>query len=169
MGNNTVHFSFNRKDRAIAQSVNSAVKLKGESIQADPQLLFKRFVIVAKGMLEDPVACSFPPAIFETPFHLRAANEASFAETIWHLGGCQFSGTLRNAKYVLDGGSLLQGIPWPRRASFEAICKIYTEYVIKIYLNAVVVFHGFNDGPRAKYNTHIRRYGGYVDPGVRLN
>ena len=113
--------------------------------------------------------CSFPPAIFESPFLLRAAGKASFAEAIWNLGGCESSGTLRNVKYVLDGGSLLQRIPWQRRVSIHAICKIYTDHVIKKDVCAVVVFDGYNDCPSTKYNTHIRRYGGYVGPEVRFN
>ena len=67
---NCVNFSLMRKDQAIAQSVNSAVKFRGESIQVDPPLLFQRLVTSAKGMYEDPSfvfqyeLCSFPPAIF---------------------------------------------------------------------------------------------------------
>ena len=172
---NPADFTFKKKDQAVAQSTKSTVKMQGESIQVDPQLLFQRLVAAARGMFEDPSVifqyelCSYPSAIFESSVLLRAAKKASLGEAMWNLGECGFDGTLGNVKYVLDGGSLLQRVPWPRGASFDAICKIYTDYVRKKYLDVTVVFDGYEEGPSTKDNTHIRRYGGRVGPEVRFN
>ena len=172
---NPADFTFKKKDQAVAQSTKSTVKMQGESIQVDPQPLFQRLVAAARGMFEDPSVifeyelCSYPSAIFESSVLLRAANKASLGEAMWNLGECGFDGTLGNVKYVLDGGSLLQRVPWPRGASFDAICKIYTDYVRKKYLDVTVVFDGYEEGPSTKDNTHIRRYGGRVGPEVRFN
>ena len=172
---NPVDFIFKKKDQAVAQSTKSTVKIQGESIQVDPQLLFQRLVAAARGMFEDPSVifeyelCSFPSAIFESSVLLRAANKASLGEAIWNLGECGFDGTLGNVKYVIDGGSLLQRVPWPRGASFDTICKIYTDYVTKKYLDVTVVFDGYEEGPSTKDNTHIHRYGGRVGAEVRFN
>ena len=59
---------------------------------------------------------------------------------------------------LLDGGSLLQRLPWPRRASFSEICKLYTDYVTKKYANSVTVFDGYEIGPSTKDNTRLRKF-----------
>ena len=46
-------------------------------------------------------------------------------------------------QYVLDGGALLQRIPWGKGATFKQICSVYTEYVTRKYGNAIVVFDGY--------------------------
>ena len=46
------------------------VKVDGESIQVDTQLLFQWLIIAAKTDLESALAyelCTFPKAVFETP------------------------------------------------------------------------------------------------------
>eukprot|EP00112_Aurelia_sp_Birch-Aquarium-sp1_P015562 Seg3462.1 transcript_id=Seg3462.1/GoldUCD/mRNA.D3Y31 product="hypothetical protein" protein_id=Seg3462.1/GoldUCD/D3Y31 len=50
---NPFDFTFKKKDQAFAQSTKSTVKVQGESIQVDPQLLFQRLVAAARGMFED--------------------------------------------------------------------------------------------------------------------
>jgi len=45
----------------------------------------------------------------------------------------------RDIKYVLDGGSLLQRIPWARGATYKEICAVYMDYVVKKYGEAIVV------------------------------
>ena len=44
---------------------------------------------------------------------------------------------------MLDGGALLQRIPWEKGAIFKEICTTYTEYVTRKYGNAIVVFDGY--------------------------
>ena len=38
---------------------------------------------------------------------------------------------------MLDGGALLQRIPWEKGATFKEICITYTEYVTRKYGNAI--------------------------------
>ena len=45
-------------------------------------------------------------------------------------------------KFVLDGGALLQQIPWEKRISWAWICERYLGYVVKKYSDATVVFDG---------------------------
>ena len=45
-------FTFKRKDQAVTLATKNAVKVDGESIQVDTQLLFQRLVIAAKTDLE---------------------------------------------------------------------------------------------------------------------
>ena len=46
------------------------------------------------------------------------------------------------ATMVLDGGALLQHIPWKKGATYSEILSMYTEYVIKKYGQAIIVFDG---------------------------
>ena len=34
-----------------------------------------------------------------------------------------------SGNFVVDGGALLQRLPWPRGKSFEDLCKMYVDYV----------------------------------------
>ena len=72
---------------------------------------------------DDPVGifkyelCSYPSVLFESSILLRAANKPPLADAIWALGECSANDHLLNGTeiYVLDGGSLLQRLPWPKR------------------------------------------------------
>ena len=48
----------------------------------------------------------------------------------------------RTVTDVLDGGSLLQRIPWKKGDTFEDIASMYMKHVSKNFLNPVVVFDG---------------------------
>lgn len=69
-------------------------------------------------------------------------------------------------QYILDGGALLQLIPWPRGATFAAIIRSYVQFVQHRFQNATVVFDGYNSGPSTKDVTHIRRAKGKCSPEV---
>ena len=47
--------------------------------------------------------------------------------------------------HVIDGGLLLQRIPWKRDDTFNYIAKGYVEYIQKKFTNPIVVF----DAPKA--------------------
>ena len=51
----------------------------------------------------------------------------------------------RELQYVLDGGALLQRIPWEKGADISEICAVHTEYVTRKYGNATVVFDGYQE------------------------
>ena len=60
---------------------------------------------------------------------------------------------------IVDGGGLLQRLPWRRGDLFENICQMYVDYVMRKYSRATVVFDGYVDGPSIKDVTHNRRTG----------
>ena len=57
---------------------------------------------------------------------------------------------------IVDGGALLQRLPWRRGDLFETICQMYVDYVMRKYSQATVVFDGYVDGPSIKDVTHKR-------------
>ena len=61
-----------------------------------------------------------------------------------------------DSRYVLDGGALVQRIPWIRGSTYGCIVNQYTEYVTHKYRDAVVVFDGY-DNANTKDMTHQRR------------
>ena len=66
---------------------------------------------------------------------------------------------------MLDGGALLQWIPWARGTTYKEICHVYRGYVSKKYGEAVVVFDGY-EGKSMKDMTHQRRTKGQAGETV---
>ena len=52
--------------------------------------------------------------------------------------------------HVLDGGSLLQKIPWEKDTTFENIATLYVKHVSKHFQNAVVVLTVTHHAPIRK-------------------
>ena len=49
---------------------------------------------------------------------------------------------------------MLHKFPWPKNSTYAEICRLYAQYVVNTYSNAVVVFDG---GASTKDETHRRR------------
>lgn len=70
--------------------------------------------------------------------------------------------------HVVDGGMLLQWIPWESGQTFEDICSTYVQFVQSRYTNCSVVFAGYDNGPTTKDSTRCRRTAGMVGTEVRF-
>jgi len=156
-------YTFKRKDQAVTLGMKSSVRIDGDQIQVDPQLLFQRLVIVAQKCDELELAlkyelCSYPPALFDSSLLLSEAKKPALADAIWGLIGpyVPADNVVDGSQYVLDGGALLQRIPWSHGSTYKDICHQYTEYVRKKYGKAVVVFDGYESN-NTKDMTHHRR------------
>ena len=66
---------------------------------------------------------------------------------------------------MLDGGSLLQRIPWTQGATYRDICTVYSTYVTKKYGKAIVVFDGYGESS-TKDMVHQRRAKGHSGVAV---
>ncbi|ESP02014.1 hypothetical protein LOTGIDRAFT_157147 [Lottia gigantea] len=129
------------------------------------QNVFKRLITAADGMFDDLTAIfsyessSFPSSIFDSSGSMRAALKPPLAEAIWSLGDCSAPNLpeSNDVRYVLDGGSLLHRIPWPRSCTFQKICEMYVDFVNRKYDKAVIVFDGYASGPTTKDAAHLRR------------
>jgi hypothetical protein len=88
--------------------------------------------------------CKNPAALFEPSGMMRQAQKANLADTIWNLGDCSAADVViqHNTRHVIDGGSLIQRIPWNKGATFGQICQMYLDYLTKRYAHPVVVFDG---------------------------
>lgn len=158
-------FSYQRKMQAVTLGAKSAVKVDDEAVQVDPQLLFQRLgVLATNGSNGDPASafqyelCTHPAALFDRWSMPREADKPVLAEAIWKLAGSDTVGAIpSDVRYILDGGALLQRIPWTKGETFESVCQRYVHYVCSKYGRPIVVFDGYNDGPSIKDATHQRR------------
>ena len=86
VGATAADFSFKHKDQAVTMASKSAVKVGGEVVQVDPQLLYQRLTIAGKSNLEEAMIyelCTFPPALFESKGLLHEPQKATFADALW--------------------------------------------------------------------------------------
>ena len=76
VGKGVEAYTFKKSKQAVTLGLRSAIKINGESVQVDPQLLFQRLFTVGN-RFDGPSSlfryelCSIPSALFET---LRHAN-----------------------------------------------------------------------------------------------
>ena len=172
-GQNVVNFTFKRAQQAITMGSKSNVKVGGEEISINPQLLFQRLISVSDDSLDDPEdlfrfeLCSHPSALFDWSGLLREAQKSSLAKAIWAQGDCSANEGLENVQYVLDGGSLLHRIAWSFGSTFHQLCMEYANLVERHYGKCHVVFDGYESGPSIKDVTHQRRTKGLK--GTKIN
>ncbi len=75
----------------------------------------------------------------------------------------------QSVRFVIDGGALLQRLPWKQGVTYNSICESYVHYVERHFGKQVaVVFDGYQDGPSTKDPTHLRRRTKGVGPEVKL-
>ena len=172
-GYTPAEYVFKKTNQAITLAVKTSVKIDNEVVQIDPQLLFQRLIIAAKEKEKLQAAfkyelCSFPASLFESAMVLREPQKPLFADALWAMLPSGLAGPSGTVKYILDGGALLQRIPWSGGLNtYEDICTVYTDYVERKYgANvATVVFDGYN-GSSTKDMTHKRRTTGNVGATV---
>ena len=122
VGNNGDEISFRRKDQAVTLASKSTVKIGGESIQFDPQVLFQRIALAGHGHIDDAFdyqLCQFPPALAESPDFLHEPQKANFADALWTSVSNKKVAIPKQAKYVINGGAFLHHIPWTCGATFS--------------------------------------------------
>ncbi|XP_045199496.1 uncharacterized protein LOC123553863 [Mercenaria mercenaria] len=165
-----IEYTFKRKNEAVTLGKKNSVKVDGAEIHVDSQLLFERLIAVADITLDEKEdifqyeLCGNPSSLFDSAGLLREPQKPLLAKAIWDHSKC---GTDiisdETVHYVLDGGSLIQRIPWSCGSSFDSICSRYTDYVERSYGKAHVVFDGYCNGPSTKDVTHERRTRGSLE------
>ena len=120
--------TFRRKDKVVTLGTNNSVRIDGDDGQVDPLLLFQRLITVVQTSDELESAfkhelCSYPPALFDSSLLLREAHKPALAGAIWHPIGPDVPADVPDdgSRYVVDGGALIQRIPWSRRSTYGCI------------------------------------------------
>ena len=89
---------------------------------------------------------------------MRLPDKASLqAASIKKVLLCVISQYPDDVMYVLDGGALLQKLPWPNQTTYANLSNLYVQYVHRHYKPAVVVFDGYASGFSTKDETYQRR------------
>jgi len=139
-------FSFRRSLQAVTLSEKANLKVSGETINIDPQLLFQRLITAAGNMdnISDMFKyelCSIPSSLFDNTGLPRVAQKSTLADAIWKVGDCSVGDyhCLPDTVHVLDGGSLIHKIPWQKGVPFSTICNQYVSYIQQKYLNPIMV------------------------------
>ena len=159
----SIHSGGKTKLSLFAQK--NSVRFDGDDVQVDPPLLVQRLITVAQTSDELESAfkhelCSYQPALFDSSLLLREAHKPALANAIWRLIGPGVPADVPDdgSRYVVDGGALIQRIPWSRWSTYGCIFHQYTDYVNHKSRDAIVVFDGFDSRPiNTKDMTHHRQ------------
>ena len=104
--------------------------------------------------------CSYPASLFDTKLLMRQPDKSDLQNALTKRAQASImTETPDDALFVIDGGSMLQHVPWPRVASYADIVKLYIQYLHHNFPHSVVVFDGYTNGPSTKDETHQRRAG----------
>ena len=173
-GNTFAQFTYKRNDQAITLHSMSSLRVDGEQVQVDPDLLFQS-LIVASNVIDDKKVlfrfemCSYPSPLFDNSLMMRAPQKSVLADATWSRLPPDIPGPTGEVQHVLDGGALLHRIQWPQAfPTYREICTLYCDYVSRYFGSAIVVFDGYRS-PSTKHMTHQRRTGGKSGVEVSFN
>ena len=114
--------SFKKKNQVVTMNSHNVIKIRDDSVQIDPLLLFQR--LVTAGMHQEMIGevftyelCSHPPAIFESKYIPLPADKPVLADALWKLMPANMSQSVQGDIFVLDGGALLHRVVWTRMCS----------------------------------------------------
>ncbi|XP_069112197.1 uncharacterized protein [Argopecten irradians] len=170
-------FTFKKIHQISTMDTTVGVKIDDDIVQVDPQLLFQRLIAAARMVTGLEVSSIFtyelssvPSSLFDASGLPREACKPPLGEAIWKMGICGVEELPSSPLFILDGGSLLQRIPWLKGDTFSAVCQQYLEYVQRRYTDSVIVFDGYGNENRqsTKATTHYRRSKGVVGQRVHF-
>ena len=143
------HYTFKRSDQVTTLQWKSSVRVDGQPIHVDPELLFQH-LIVASNSIDDRKAlfrfelCSYPSALFDDTLMPRAPQKAVLANAIWTRLPPDIAGPTGEVQHVLDGGAFPHRIIWPEGfPTYQEICALYCDYVSRNFGPAIVVLDGY--------------------------
>ena len=138
---------------------------KREVVSVDPQLLFQRLVAISSAnknfdleTLFEYELLPYTPALFDRSSFIKSANKPKLAEALSKFQLVEVEAPQEGVRYVLDGGALLQRIPWEIKRKYKQISETYVGFIKKNFgKNVVIVFDSHPDQPSTKDPTHMKR------------
>ena len=114
----TDEFTFRKANQAVTLGSRTTVKIKGEHVNIDPQLLFQRLLTVRE-RCDDVTSLfqyelsSYPAALFESSSFPLQPNKAvpALADYLWKSMKEEQRNPSGDVQYVIDGGALLHRVP----------------------------------------------------------
>ena len=161
-------YSFKRKDAVLTMTTKSTVNIENQKYNDDPQLFFQRLIVFMKEVNDafSYELCIRPSSLFHNNGLMNKADKSSLMKVLAVIAEpCDYTECPTTSYYVVDGGWLLQQIPWTKGRTFNDTCADYAMFLMTHYgRECTVVFDGYPDFS-TKDTTHIRRAKGkaYVE------
>ena len=159
-GKTAAEYTFKTKNQAVTLNTRSSVKIDGDEVQVDPQLLFQRLITVAQTSDELESAFKYElcshPALFDALLMLREPHKPALADAIRDLLPPDVPEIPADVQYILDAEHWCSASHGPVELPTKDIFNTYTEYVTGTYDEVIVVFDGF-EGTSTKNITRQRR------------
>ena len=100
----------------------------------DPQLFFQRLVVfIRHADIEKAFSyelCTKPSSLFDKRGLMNEAGKPSLMNALAEIAQpAEQLGVPSVDKYVIDGGWLLQQIPWRKGCKYEEICEDYVNFL----------------------------------------
>ena len=141
-------------------SLLPAVKINGEQVCVDPNILFQRLIMLIDRS-EDMTSCfeyeltPEPTSLFKDGL-MRKPNKALLGRSLVKESSI-IKDKVDSALYVIDGGALLHRVCWNLPATGSKIIDQYTSYVGRKYGNRTcIIFDGYS-AASTKDHEHQRR------------
>src|SRR6218665_3750497 len=122
--------------------------------------LFNRLIVLVEWTTEMEQYFSYeltpmPSSLFQDSF-MRKPQKAALGPVLFQKA--MFTESLPASQFVLDGGSLLHKIKWPKTGKYIDVIKLYLGYILRNYgSKCCIVFDGYESGPTTKDHEHERR------------
>ena len=143
-------YTFKKKEQAVTLNTKSSIKIDGDEVKVDPQLSSRDSSLSHRLQMN----LNKPSSMSYAVTHQLFLMHCSCCEN--HTGQPDVPEIPADVQYVLDGGALVQRIPWSRGAIYKYIFNTYTEYVMRKYGEAIVAFDGY-EGTSTKDINHQKR------------
>ena len=163
---------FSKKKQVTTLAASLYVSVDGERIEIDPHQLYQRLLVAGIGSIEPQTLfqyelCSYPTSLFDQKLLMRLADKADLQNGIVKkVPVCVVNEFPIDVVYVIDGGAMLQRLPWAKSTSYANLCQLYIQYICNHFPNALIVFDGYGGGPSTKDETHQRRTGNEMGVNV---
>ena len=126
------------------------ISIKTKYYVTDSNLMFQR-LLATVAIRRDNVnveeafcheLCTYPPRLFQSEtFLLPADNKSNFTNSVKAVDDNSLQ-SWEEMKYVIDGGMLVQRVPWKLGSTFREICMSYVLFLSK-YPTATIVLDGY--------------------------
>jgi len=126
----------------------------------DSTRLFSRLIVLVERTSEMEPFFSYeltplPTSLFKDSF-MRKPDKAALGKVLYANAICTVPAP--TSVFVLDGGSLLHRVKWPKTGLYIDVVQLYIQYVKNNYGSHVtIIFDGYGNGPSTKDHEHDRR------------
>ena len=139
-------------------AASNAINVGGKEVDVNSSLLFMRITCILKKKQEmaDHLCYELsrkPPALFDNGL-MRKTPKNVLAKIIM----------------IIDGGHLLQTVPWPKEGTYGDVCNEYIAYVSNHFGQyATCVFDDYDNPDSSKRSEQDRRVVGNICPSIAFN